>query len=534
MRPPETLEEYLKRAFDPDNPKLSIKPRKYTDEADRSLIVVDNESVFVERTGEFHDKSFLPSLLKNEPSSFIVTHSSGELCRWLHTLLSEDPLWQFRVTPIEREIVTRKGKTLVVSDSIVHFLGFKRPNGHSESKYHYPLDPRILSRTTANQLYPQAQTSHEALLRFGQAVRNFLVQNQMKISASSGGMAGQLLRDKRFYPEDRRKVPRATNEKARPQLPGNFYRIYSKRKHFKSAFYLDQSSAHHRIASEIDLPDANVYARGYYHSDKNVIWCRAGSKRFEREISRYGLFKLSVTIPPSARFQHSPRYCDKPGDQVIYVYSNELDFLAGLGVHIRGIVASWTSNTIDYGIRAYANWALSINHRVDIQDRKTIKPILLSAYGVLASKPRILKYGFAKSVKGETKEITLGGLPVSMQVTETKKPGGDKLAHVIQRGMIEAETRNRSLQLATYLKETAKAKIIMVYADSVIVECNQLPFLPDTWKVQTALTALEIFNEVSFTSLELTKLPGIPFSDERDQMLLLERISPVRRKLIPT
>lgn len=530
-----SLAEALENGVSADNPRRSIPPRKYTDEGDKPLIIVDDPYVFVERTGELTTISKLPELVANEPSSYLVCQNSATIVNWLHKFFHKNrALWQFKATPIERTVDHVKGRQVVISESVVSFFGFKRENGHSKSRYHYPLDPNVFCRCSAMQLYPEAKSRMDALQKFGNAVRGFIVKNEMKPTTTSGGIAGQLLRDPRFYPEMRRKVPRATNEKARPHLPGNHYRIFSEKRRFKSAYYLDQKAAHHTIASEIPLPDPNrLVARGYFHDDdNNNIWARRGTPRFEREISRIGLLKIWLSVPTGAESNFTPPYMEKPGRKVAYVYSNEIPLIRSLGGDIDGIIAAWTSDTRDNGIAKYASWAIETIQHLPESERKTIKPILLSAYGVLAAKPRRLQFAFAEAKGGRRTKLMMGGSQIDAEITQTSKMGSDKLANVIQRGMIEAETRSRSLTFARDLRDNHKQDIIMVYADSIICGAARLPLLPREWKVESELHNLHVINEVSFTSLELTKLPGIPFLDEREILDKMRRIrAPLRRKL---
>jgi hypothetical protein len=86
------------------------------------------------------------------------------------------------------------------------------------------------------------------------------------------------------------------------------------------------------------------------------------------------------------------------------------------------------------------------------------------------------------------------------------------MANVIHRGLIEAETRLRSLELARKLSEE-EHKVLAIYADSVFVAGGKpLPLLAPPWRVQNHLTALRFLTSTAFTSHELEKMPGVPHS----------------------
>ena len=79
--------------------------------------------------------------------------------------------------------------------------------------------------------------------------------------------------------------------------------------------------------------------------------------------------------------------------------------------------------------------------------------------------------------------------------------------NVIQRGMIEAETRVRSLSLARDL-DARGYRVLCIYADGIIVEGTELPALPPEWTVESELTNLEFLTSNRFISDQMTKLPG--------------------------
>lgn len=196
-----------------------------------------------------------------------------------------------------------------------------------------------------------------------------------------------------------------------------------------------------------------------------------------------------------------------------YIFTNELPMIHEIGGYVEYVIAAWTSSESDTGIRRYAKWSKETLHSSDPSRMAWVKPTLLAAYGILAARPRPLEFGYKRAVNGEPKNYALGGSMIQVQAKRTRQEFESPTTNVIQRGMIEAETRLRSIMLARDL--TARGiTVLALYADSVFVESDSaLPLLPYPWKVQQHVTDLRFFNSTSFTSREVTKLPGIPRAD---------------------
>lgn len=489
----------------------------------------------VERTKSTYPRDQLPVLLRLEPPSIVAVHNAAALTFELQQLFKAVSNWQYRLTPIERDIwKPNREKATRTSDTLVNFFGFqgdkKTPN-----RYFYPLDPTCLVRKSAWQISGKNWDSEAAaLLAFATEVRAFLVEHQLRLSPTSGGIAAQLLRDQRFFPEKRRKIPRATNARARDVLPGNFYRLYrAKERTFYDATYLDQKNAHHEAARSLSFPDPDtLLARGRFRQAEAASpanWLRRGSPAFARFVAQHhGLVLARIYNPhfKSDRSFHLP-CMDKPGLQLAYLYTNEIAYLESFqGAYVHSIVAAWTSPDAHTGLNAYAVWAIDRVAESDRARRAWLKQTLLSGYGILAAKPKHLEFGFRTAKGGVDKLYPVGPGALPVKATRTRREHETGIANVIYRGMIEAETRLRSLQLARDLT-AHKLDVLAVYADSVFVDSGRpLPFLPEPWKVQQHLTSLKFLNSTSFTSRELDKLPGIR---REDRDLIQSAREPLKR-----
>lgn len=480
-------------------------------------MAIDNNEVLME-DGEVLPFADLPVLLRTQPSSILVAHHFGAIIKYLDTEFEGNPLFQFRASPVERSSWAPGRKlTATMRDCIIGYVGFKGEN-KKKGHYHYPLSPYTFCLKTVNELrrgIPDEKATLVKLMEWAKEVRDFLQKNELNLSPTSGGIAAQLLKDKRFYPEPRRKVPRHTNSKAREELPGNFYKLYAavEGRGMHNAAYLDQTSAHHTAARDLKFPNANtLYRRGRYNTLEDRSFAKAGTERYKKLIAEHGLFYLAYEAPKFFPTDFPLPECDrvKSGYGRGYFYSNELPYLKTLGVRIRHIIACWTSPDTDPGLNRYAEWALREIDSSPFNSKKWLKPTLLSTYGVLASKPKKMEFGYKQAKGGKPKKYPCGSGFLDVQVKVSEKLREPAMSNVIHRGMVEAQTRLTSLEFARELAKQGHT-ILAVYADSIFVEDGlPLPLLPKPWRVQDFLTALKFESSTHFTSLELSKTPGIP------------------------
>lgn len=512
-----------------------VKPRKRK-KLDKPIMAIDKDQVLLE-DGETYPFSDLPLLVRSQPSSIVVAHHFGEIIRYLDSEFDPNPMWQYRAAPVERTAWApgRKHKA-VMKDCIISYFGFKgerKQAGH----YHYTLSPHIFCLKSVNELrkgIPGETATIIKLMKWAVEVREFLQAHDLNLSPTAGGIAAQLLRDEKFYPSARRKVPRHTNAKAREQLPGNYYKLYAAKDNRRAdyhAAYLDQTAAHHTAAKDIAFPSSNTLMRhGRYSTLEDKSFAKSGSAKYDDFISRYGLFYVAF---------ESPRFFDGdfplpncgPGGQYHrgFFYSNELAYLKKLKVRIRHIIACWVSPDRDTGLNKYAEWALEQVGKAPEDSKSWLKPTLLSTYGVLAAKPKYLEFGYKHAKGGEPKKYPCGSGFIDVEAKRTSKPREPLVANVIHRGMVEAETRLRSLEYAKELTSYGYT-ILAVYADSIFVESNKdLPFIEPPWRVQEYLTHLKFDSATHFTSQEISKTPGLP-ANWRNRAKLPPRPTKGRKK----
>jgi hypothetical protein len=479
-------------------------------------MAIDRDQVLLE-TGEVFPFEELPNLILTQPSSILVAPHFGPVIKFLDSYYSNNENWQFRASPIERSAwAPGRTRQAIMRDCIIGYLGFKGEN-KKKGHYHYPLCPQTFILKTISELrkgVPEETATIVRLMGWAKEIRKFLQDNELNLSPTSGGIAAQLLKDKRFYSSPRRKVPRTINAKARELLPGNFYKLYEAKEGTKSysATYLDQISAHHTHARTLKFPCANdLRERGRYETLEDKSFAKHGTEKFKKIISEHGLFYLAVEVPRFFK-QDFPLPCleNKTGYQRVYVYSNEIPYLQELGVRISHIIACWTSPGYETGLNKYAEWALEEITQSTEVSKPWLKPTLLSTYGVLAAKPKIMEFGYKQALGGIPKKYPCGSGFLEVQAKISKKPREPIMANVIHRGMIEAQTRLESLRFARELAKDGHT-ILAIYADSIFVEDGKpLPLLRPPWRIQNYLTRLRFESATHFTSAQIDKLPGIP------------------------
>lgn len=512
----------------PDEPR-TVKPRQPTGQRWLPLIVAhrDSRSIFCEMTGEVYGWDEAPTLFRRHPPSVVIVVDAAQLLAELELAYAHDAHWQYRVAPVKRErynIDPERVRRRIVATTVNYFgwQGATRASGKSNRKghWHYPVDPALFCAAPVRDLL--GGTAPSDLLAWGRDLREWCNANELHPSPTAGGLAGQLLRDPRWYPQARRKVPRATNARARAILPGNHYRLYWPLHKSVNATYLDMSASHHQMASWLDFPCANgLFARGDFRTTdttetpvpRDRLWAPKGTPVYNRVLQSYGLLRLQVNVPAIKADRFPPPFMETAGRRKMFVYSNELPLIRALGGEIEGIVAAWVSFQRDTGLNQFAQWALTEIATMDPVRKRWAKTVLLAVYGNLAAKSRAVEYGYRNATAGIPREYPAGPTVIQAQAYLAEREQEVPTVNVIHRGMIEAEQRRVVLDMARDLTEQGHA-VLALYADAIMVKAGRaLPLLPPPWRIDAHLTRLKFATPTAFTSVERTKLPGIARDD---------------------
>lgn len=347
--------------------------------------------------------------------------------------------------------------------------------------------------------------SHGDLLKFATDVREWCKEQNLPLKASLPGLGSSLLRDKRFWPDDRGRVPRATNERVRRHLPG----VYQERRArllapYSSAVALDQERAYHRAAQQVPTPNpTNLYARGYFDDPESApeLWAPRNSELYRRVTAQPGLVAVVASSRPRRKGEWRPPVCEGRERGVRYVWTNELPHAERHGLQVEGIVAAWTSEDADPGLPKYGAWAEEQIKSSSEYRKAWLKPTLHSLYGLLAARPRDIFIARSHG-NGDPEIYTVRGYAYNVKQTvlpNTTSP----TVNVPMLGVLQAEIRARTLALADGYGEA----VLHVHADGMHLDAVQLEFVPAGWTAEP-ITNLRFLDDVSWTSDQRDVLPG--------------------------
>jgi hypothetical protein len=465
------------------------------------IIAVGTDAVLYERTGLVGTEQELLGKLITEPPSLIVTTHPDSFLEAAHNHWKDHPAWNWRLMPKERQIGYGE-LAHIREETLIMYMGWRyKP---SDTLYHYPISPSQYGRHSLDELGESHEPVSMILLRWGKELREFCHTHTLRVAPTAGGIASQLLRDSRFYPEPRRKVPTATNERARPHLPGNHYELRAKSDIiYAAAVVIDQEAAHHNAAQFVQLPHADsLYARGHWRNENaERKWLSLHDVR-----GLHGLLKVYGTIPLSVTMARwTPGNLITPGTKTFWIHTNEIEFMQQLGVSIKHVVAGWLAEDVDTGLQSYAEWAKAERS----ENPAWIKGTLLATYGILGSKPRPYKSVYRRSKKGKDTEVWIGRSRVKGKLIHTERLSQSPIAHVIQRGMIEAETNKRSILMARELEKQG-IRVYAIQADAVVADGNtQLPLLPYPWRIKDRVAWVRFPNTQTYESLGPPQQKGV-------------------------
>lgn len=325
---------------------------------------------------------------------------------------------------------------------------------------------------------------------------------------SPGAFGAAMLRASPQWDKKRNPAPWFISEAARDHLPGNYYVRRSGYTGVTGAYYLDQKSSHHSIVASTPMPDPkHLHARGHYRAvegSRNPPW------KDSMPSSQVGLLRVVVEcdfLPDVVRHLYPP-WAQQRGTHARWIWTPELR-LMDRRVRLRYVCAGLTSPHADPALKEYADWALNL---LSDSPHSAVKPALLAAYGMLAvrSRSKVTHYtvhGRVKPVRAELVKLPL--LPKVFRTTiESRRV--PSIQNTIARGVIEAECRTRSLELARVLEHKG-LPVVHIYADGLIVAADQLPLdLPSFWAVKAALSEVSGPQDNQIVSREIVRLPGIP------------------------
>lgn len=389
----------------------------------------------------------------------------------------------------------------------IKFIGWKTKAHAAYEPKHYVVDPYLFAHQLPHSF---RKFDLRKMIEWSAELLEWFEDNDIMPAPAYHKVSAQLLRT--FFNEG----PNPNlNERLRPALPGNHYRYFANPKLcYPEVIEVDQSSAHHHSALDLAFPlkhSLRVYAHNDFPEDHALI--RPGTQKWDAVTSRPGLhlMKLHARFHGYLRQFYIPPF-DDGGTHVAWVYSNELDYMLNeCEITPEYIIASFVSEERDVQPNFYARYALNQIAIASPVIKAWLKPTLLSTYGMLGARPfeptQVQLQG-----NGDEHDFHVGRNRY-MKMRYSKSPiGYARYANIMHRGLIEAETRKRTLQMARYLHEL-DYKVLAIYADGVYVAGNRkdLPLLDavaGNWRIKE-LTHAYFPKSGQVICDQYEKLPGM-------------------------
>ncbi len=438
------------------------------------------------------------------------------------------PGWRMRMSSRRRHAFTKDGRRTVTGRFFVDYFSVDTKTNENTRLPRCKFDVLNLDL-----LADKPPTDINQQLEMALAILEMCDKRKVKYRHTRGGLGSVMLKVSPYWEHGRIAAPKFINDKARTVLPGNFYSLSHKmrNKHgispIKHCYYIDQTSSHHSIASGISLPHpTHLHARGNWKT-------LTGKWKTELEPTHVGLVLARITIAPIGPTQDHlyPQWALKSGTRYVWIWTPELRLLQDHRLQLEYYVASFTSTTYDPALREYAEWSLG-ELSSDILRAQYKKGSLLAAYGMLAFNSagrEIYRYWGGNSSKPIC-EIPRAGFVAESRI---EIPAECQLStvNVVARGVIEAETRTRSIEYARELHMQG-FHIPQIYADGLLVETEQMPFVRDGWRVSHSLTNVYLPRPNAIVSDQIVKLPGVggdrEWERQRDEAL---KIVPVTSRI---
>lgn len=466
------------------------------------------------QTGQIHETAELPHIISDPtmPGGFIAGHNLFPHIADCQSAHASTPGFVAQIAGVKRHLL-RGSKRVAIGVFLPYMVGFRDPNRHRKARYFHCME--------FTELFGPG-VSRDILEVVAIARKSLQVLSERGVSRwtpTKGGLAARMLKASPEWEQGRHGAPRFVNDIGRLHLPGNHYGLGIPTKEvIRRALYLDQDGAHHAAAAAAPIPHPHhIRERGNAHalSEGSIKPWAHNSSPLLRELQdeHYGLFACLLTVGnvPNSLRHMVPRWMQQAGTRVVYLHSNEWWYLTLQWVQLNYVVCAWTSTVKDPAIPEYARWA-----KEAAKDFRPLKPTLLAAYGMLAVKHDNVSVtywgGPNVATRGMRTAIPVAGHMRELQWRREADAKGPSTAHVIARGIIEAETRLRSLQYAWEL-HSAGLRVLSVYVDGIMVEGDSVPLVPPGWSVKTGLTDLMFYAPNSYVSMEEEKLPGIPKDD---------------------
>lgn len=514
------------------------------------IILIHHGKVYISWTGEVFDvksPKLLDLILHGTELYIAGEHLHPIIAKLDRELVGTISGWKVKYLTRRRRshrLMTKEGVPAVSGQMFPSYVAIdKYKTNHSRENKRERL-PRKLFEIMNLELFATPVPEHPLdQMDMANAILDMCDSRGVKFRATRGSLASSFLKKSPKWEKSRRSALPFINQHARKYLPGNFYSVSNriKRQYIKGeepdllniiphVYTVDQSSAHHNIGLQIKLPHPeSIRARGYWKTalrGKPKFWCHPysfiGEQIVKGELVGLHLAQIRVAHTGPTVKHLLPPFAQKAGGYLVWIWTPDIRIInLTPQILIESFYCSMSGTQDDEVLKEYAEWALAEIER-DKEKAKYKKPTLLSAWGMLGfdiiEKP-ILRYYSGTDKKNATKVY----IPVAGVVDEIRinMPKGiePSVVNVVNRGLIEAETRTRTLEYAIELHRLGY-HVAQVYADSLNVATDSLPFIKEGWRISDSLTNVWIPESRTNAYLSDTtcKLPGVMEGTEEDRV----------------
>lgn len=483
----------------------------------RYIVCHSNGDILDTGTGELSSSISIEQLLLERPGGVIVGNNLYPVISKFVPEQRKDTGWTSSLSLQKKKQIGNRLGGIIYYRHLSYRYPKTRGEGMGKKRRYRPASIKWLVLNL--ELWTEVPDSE--LLIAAETLVNISERRGIGPRSSPGAFGSALLRSSPLWVRGRNPAPWFISEIGRERQPGNHYQLRKGYVRAPRAYYLDQQSAHHRIASEIALPHPEyLRARGMTRAVKDDVgegrrpkWIEDMSMLAEHT----GLLCCVIevgTIPRQIAHLY-PDWCKGTGKQVgewgkrkvVWIFTPELRLLDSR-VKLRWVSAAFTSRISDPAISEYSKWAMDF---LATSPHSIAKPTLHAPYGMLGvrateSMDKYSVHSRGKPPRAEIVRFPLIGDVYRSTITRRWTP---VLQNVVARGVLEAETLTRSIEFARTL-ESEGHPVIQIYADGVITTAAQLPFMPNGWRVAAELTGVTSPHPNSIQSNELVRLPGIP------------------------
>lgn len=478
------------------------------------VIGVSTRGILDSLTGEYTEALDLEKLLITEPGGVIAGNNLYPILAKLAPRIRQDEGWTMSVNMQQRKSKPLDSETRLTGKMYISRLTYRRGKVGGRKNRRRP--PAIKWVVLELGLFTETPpVDLDGIIEAGRSLIALANRRGIKPRPSPGSFGAAMLRASPKWNRERRPAPSFVSQVAREHLPGNYYALSHelRGKRFDHVYYMDQDSAHHKIAASIPLPHPHTLrARGYFRATEEGIhrkWTHYPSNLH----GHVGLIcaQIGCSVLPRELEHLYPPWAKAPGRKPRWIWTPELRLFQDHRIDLEYVICALTSRFDDDALNEYANWSLKERSR---DDAPTYKSSLLAAYGMLACRSDLPIQTLTVHGRGPSPRQTVVQLPLLPTVyrSEVHRKRTPAIQNVVARGVIEAETRTRSIEYARRL-ERENVKVAHVYADGLLAVGDETLFprfaVPEHWRVAANLTRVFSPHPNSIISDQLVRLPGI-------------------------